>query len=217
MSLYIYQSFFTEDQRSLLDPAFIPWDNIENRTPHLREYPMWKNSTWKHQYDPTAYWGLFSVKYKDKTSVPPQVFKDWILANPGYDVYHIDPFYFNSSQFPNTWVQGERWHPGMLEFCDRLFPIIGIKENVRDLTLKPEEFITANYYVGNADFWVRWIHFLDECLHCCDHDQYCFNYLYSYGGMYNGHWVPNFPFVTERLVTLFVHINKELKIMRYPG
>lgn len=215
MKFYLYQVYFSQEQISQLDVGTIPYDNLENRTPNLREYPMWKNLYWKHQHEKSdVIWGLISTKWRAKTNnLDPMIFKKWVNDNPGYDLYHIDPFNFNSSMFPNTWVQGDRWHPGMIDAVESLYP--GISKTV----LAPDEFITANYYFGNSIFWHYWTNCLDEALAIANRDREVFNWLYSKGGMYNGHWVPNFPFFTERLVTSFVHESRKilnLKILRYP-
>ena len=208
MSLYLYQSYFNEKQKPQLDPAFIPWDNTANRTPHMREYPMWKNSTFKHQNEPEAYWAILSVKWMEKTNLEPAKFKQWILDNPGYDLYYIDPFYFTPEQYKSTWHQGEQWHPGIMRWHDLLVKkMFGLTTD--KIRFTQDDFITANYYVGNAKFWVPWMKFLDRCLYAATEDEYMFNFLYNMGGMYNGAWVPNFPFVTERLVTTFTVINRE--------
>ena len=125
MNLKIYQAYYDEAQLPNLDPVFLPFDNTNNSTPHLREYPMWQKLYEEHK-DTDAHWGLMSWRWLQKTNLPPAQFRDWILANPGYDVYHIDPFPDLPNQYMNIWTQGDVWCPGMNDFCNRLFPKLGI-------------------------------------------------------------------------------------------
>ena len=215
MNLKIYQAYYDEAQLPKLDPVFLPFDNTNNSTPHLREYPMWQKLYEEHK-DTDAYWGLMSWRWLDKTNLPPAQFRDWILANPGYDVYHIDPFPDLPNQYMNIWTQGDVWCPGMNDFCNRLFPKLGIHTPVEQFRYAPEDFGTCNYYVGNSKFWTNFMGFLDLCLKLCSTDPQLNDYIYVKGGMYNGHFVPNFPFVTERLFSLHNILNRNITVKKYP-
>ena len=111
MNLILYQAYYQQEQLANLDSTFTPYDNTANSEPHLRELPMWRKLLEQHK-DSDLHWGLLSWRWLQKTGVPPIKFKEWILANEGYDVYHIDPFAHLANEFPNLWVQGDIWHPG---------------------------------------------------------------------------------------------------------
>jgi hypothetical protein len=214
MNLQIYQAYYKQEQIVHLDPAFIPYDNTINAQPHLREYPMWQKLYEKHK-DSDAYWGLMSWLWFEKTKTSSDIFKDWILENPGYDVYHIDPFPDLPHQYKNIWIQGNVWCPGMLDFCNILFPKLGIETRVEDFDNLPIDFATCNYFVGNSKFWTNYLNFLDKCLKICADDPTLNEYIYEKGGMYNGHFVPNFPFVVERLFSLHNILNRQIKVRKY--
>ncbi len=215
MSLYLYQAYYQEDQKSILDPIFTPYDNTKNEAPHLREYPMWKALYEKHK-GTMAYWGLLSWRWLDKTKLPPDEFRQWIVDNPGYDVYHIDPFLDVSVSYPNIWVQGDRWHPGMINFCNRLFPQIGINKKVEEIIYKPEDFATCNYYVGNSVFWGSFITFLDNVIEVCQNDPELNHYMFEDKRLYNGAMIPSFPFVAERMFSLHNYLKRHIKVKKFP-
>jgi hypothetical protein len=215
MNLQIYQAFYKQEQVPHLDPAFITYDNTINAQPHLREYPMWQKLLDKHK-DSDAYWGLMSWLWFEKTRIPAQIFKDWMLENPGFDVYHIDPFPELPHQYANIWTQGEVWCPGMVDFCNRLFPKLGIETRVEDYIYAPFDFATCNYFVGNSKFWTNYMAFLDKCLKLCAEDPALNEYIYVKGKEYNGHFVPNFPFVTERLFSLHNILHRDITVKKYP-
>ena len=215
MNLQIYQAYYKQEQVPHLDPAFITYDNTINAQPHLREYPMWQKLYEKHK-DSDAHWGLMSWLWFEKTKLSSEIFKDWILENPGYDVYHIDPFPELPYQYVNIWTQGDVWCPGMIDFCNRLFPKLGIETRVEDYRYTAEEFATCNYFVGNSIFWTNYLDFLDKCLKLCADDAELNEYIYVKGGLYNGHFVPNFPFVVERLFSLHNILNRQIKVKKYP-
>ena len=215
MNLILYQAYYDNNQLPILDSTFTPYDNTENAKPELREYPMWKNLLEKHK-DTDVYWGLLSWRWMQKTELPSSEFRDWILANPDYDVYHMDPSLEVTANYVNLWVQGDQWHPGMLKFANRLFPKIGITEKAEELVYKSDDFATCNYYIGNSKFWTEWLTFLDNTLEICRGDGELYNYLYREGKGYNGSWIPFFSFVTERLLSIFLIQNRHIKVKKFP-
>jgi hypothetical protein len=214
MNLFPYQSYYLEDQIKFLDSNFIPYNNTENSQPELRELPMWRKLFNKHR-NTDAYWGLLSWRWSQKTNVPPSQFKQWILLNPGYDVYHLDPFSHLANQFPNLWVQGDLWHSGMINFAQKLFTKLGINTPIYEYKYQPDEFGTCNYFIGNDRFWSSYMKFIDTCLEHCDADPSMSSYLYKEGGQYNGLFVPNFSFVIERLFSMHNILNRHIKAKKY--
>ena len=214
MNLKIYQSYYLEEQIKELDSNLIPYDNTKNSNPELRELPLWKDLLEKHK-DSDAHWGLLSWRWSQKTDVRPLIFKEWILSNPGFDVYHLDPFSHLPAEFPNLWIQGEVWHPGMLEFARKLFVKLGIEGSVEKYKYLPDDFATCNYFVGNSKFWVSYLNFIDRCLTYCQEDESMFRYIYKEGQQYNGHFVPYFSFVVERLFSMHNILNRHIKVIKF--
>lgn len=215
MNLQVYQAYYDNSQLSKLDTAFIPYDNTENKEPHLREYPMWKKLFEKHK-DTDAYWGLMSWRWHEKTKIAGYQFTQFIEANEGFDCYHFDPFPNLYKQYKNLWVQGDQWHPGMLNYANKLFTKLGIKDRAENLQYDREDFGTCNYYVGNGNYWNNLLNFMDYCLKLSDDDEEMHKYLFVDGRLYNGHVIPNFAFVTERLFSLHNYLNRNFfRIKRY--
>jgi len=215
MNLQIYQTYYDPAQLSKLDSSFIPFDNTENKEPNLREYPMWKKLFEQHK-DSDAHWGLMSWRWHEKTKIAGYQFKKFIEMNEGYDCYHFDPFANLFTQYKNLWVQGEQWHPGMLKYANKLFQKLGIKEKAEELQYEREDFGTCNYYVANSNYWNNLLKFMDYCIELSKQDEEMNKYIFVDGRMYNGHVIPNFSFVMERLFSLHNHLNKNLfKIIRY--
>lgn len=215
MNLFLYQSYYSEDQLESLDPVFIPYNNLQNPKPLLREYPMWKNLYEKHGKT-DAHWGLLSWRWHQKTHLSPLIFKEWILENPGYDVYHIDPFLDVAVNYTNIWTQGDQWVPGMIDFCNKLFPKLGIDTKVEEFVYDPEDFATCNYFIGNKVFWKSYIGFLDKCLNIIEEDEDLHYYMYDKKIPYNGDMVPGFPFVNERLFSLHNILYRDIKVKKFP-
>lgn len=215
MDLIVYQAYYDKSQLQHLDSAFTPYDNTLNAIPHLREYSFWKFLYGRHEKTNT-HWGLVSWRWYEKTKIQPSHFCDWILNNPGYDVYHVDPFLDVTVSYINTWVQGDVWHSGMLNFCDILFPKIGMNISARNLIFKSDHFATCNYFIGNSKFWNEWLTYVDSILNICFHDDFLYNYLYRDTVSHNNQRITNFSFVIERLFSNFLITQKTLKVKKFP-
>lgn len=212
--LFIYQSFHNEEGEKSLDTGFIPYNNLANEAPHLREYPMLKKLFFKHR-DSDAHWGLVSWRWKQKTHLNPTDFIEWIKDNPGYDVYHIDPA-LSDILYPNLWVQGDIWHPGILDFGNKLLPKMGIDVKLEELLYKSDDFSTSNFCIGNDKFWKEWFLFLDYALTLSSQDDELYSFLYKQGQIHTGDWIPFFSFVVERLYSIFFMFNRNVTMKKFP-
>ena len=218
MNVKIYQAYYDPIQLPSLDSAFIPYDNTENKRPDLREYPLLKDLFQKNRHT-DAHWGLVSWKWKEKTHLEPQVFRQWILDNPGYDVYHFDAYLIVAALCNNLWCQD-----GYTDFANVLFPKIGINVPCQDISYKAEDFATCNFVIGNSHFWTEFFLYVDNILVLCSQDEYLYEQLYRRGRMCSSfkdgkeHFsvIPNFIFIIERLVSLFFIQNRNIKVKKFP-
>lgn len=216
MNVRLFQVYFDKSHYEYLDSAFIPYNNLINPEPNKREYPTWSEMRRAHK-NFSGYWGIMSWQFSKKTNLKGHEYLDWILKNPGYDIYHINPYPEVTAFYDNVWTQGERWHPGILKYINKLLVLLGYNFKMENFPFIPNQFSTSNYYVGNYKFWDSWMNFLDYCLDISNQDEELLNYLYNDGNNYNGKWVPYFPFVTERLFTLHnILKDAEFKILKFP-
>lgn len=216
MKIKIYQSFFESNQYAVLDNAFIPYNNLANENPDAREYPLILDLYSKNK-DYDGYWGMVSwlFRYKtkltgDPTGLTGERFIEMINENPGYDVYHFNPFPQIPKSYKNPFTHADEFHhPGMISYIDGLVSELGYKNfNTREVNFLPEHFIYCSYYIGNSKFWERWIVFLQTCMFVSEKNEELKNYLHGKTSNHNGFTnCYNFPFVMERLVALFAHLN----------
>lgn len=209
--------FHRKEDISKLDPAFIPLDNTINERPDLREYPIIKKLFHKHK-NSDDYWGLVSARWFLKTKLSGKVFKQWILDNPGYDMYHIDPSIHESVYHHNLWVQGERVHDGpMIDFAMKMFDKMNMSIDITELSIKPEHSATTSYHIGNAKFWKEYYLFVDNALVVCSQDEELHNFLYKTMASHDKQQIVFFSFVVERLLTMFLIMNtSNIKVKKFP-
>lgn len=214
MTLNIYQCYYEDSQKPELSPAFIPFDNTSNEFSEYREYVLWRKLYRKH-IDTDDYWGIMSWKWPEKTRLDGFEFKNWILDNPGYDVYYFNPS-LETIVHKNLWLQGDQWHPGLVNYCNRLMQKLNIPLDLRFVDYKAKHFATSSFFVGNKNFWYKYMTFLDECIMTSRFDKELNQYMFESLNVYNGISIPNFCFVIERLFSLFHYMNKDTKFLNFP-
>jgi len=210
MEIKIYQNYYLPEQRAHLDPAFVPYDNIENKEPELREYPILKKLQQMHK-DDDLWWGLTSWRWEEKTRTPGKLFIDKIVQNSGHDVYHLNYDIVSANKSRNIFVQGDMHHKGMIKYFERLCQVAQFNVNVHKEYDK-KYFITCHNYVLHSSMWNKWIAFLDFCIEISKKDDQLNNYLYIETSVRYKKAIPNFSFVVERLIALF-SIVYELRVM----
>lgn len=210
MKTNLYQCFYASNQVTQLDEICIPFDNTKNENPNLREYPLFKQ-LYELEKNSGDYWGLLSFRFKEKTLLEPKKFKEWIEQNPGHDVYYIDPFLDVSVTYPNLWVQGEQWHPGLYAFFRRLAGPLASK-----VIYHPDDFATCNFFVGNKRFWDGYFNFVDEIIDLSGTDDIMKHYMFNHKVQYNGQEITYFSFIVERLLSLYFYYNRQLNKKKFP-
>jgi len=216
MNIKIYQSYYENSQLKDILPAFIPFNGVENKESELlREYIFWKEIYSKEDVK-DSHWGLVSWRWLQKTKLDGQEFKDWITSNPGYDVYFIDPNLEVSTEWKNLWIQGDRWHPGMKNYCNKLFEKLGLNETVDSLVYETKHFSTCSYFIGNDTFWSDYFKFVDNVIEISKNDPELNDYLLVKRFQYNGLSIPHFSFVIERLFSLYLYMNKDVNALKFP-
>ena len=171
MTVSIYQIQYSDDVVGAFDPAFLKYDCRDNPESEKREVAhmlrFYDEGRWKHLG--ITHFGLVSPKFASKTGVSGESFVNWINANPGYDVYFINPFPQLSWWNFNVWTQGEFWHPGLTELGDALFSAAGYPIQIELLPRNTAASLSySNYWVGSEGFWDIFMAFVRQLVAAVD-------------------------------------------------
>ena len=99
----VFQIYYKPDQLAMLEPEFTPYDNTENLRPELREWYVWDKAYQQCCDEGLEYWGFCSQKFNQKTNLTGAQYLEFIDANPGYDLYFVNPAIINEAVFANSW------------------------------------------------------------------------------------------------------------------
>lgn len=155
----IHQIYYKSEQEPFLEEAFVPYNNIVNENPEWHEYWIFYKNYKEKPITNDEHRGYVSWKFRQKTQVEGSQFKDFILQNPGFDVYFINPFYMNAFLFQNVWYQAEHYHPGIMEFVQNLFNKLNYQIDIYKMVNTEENTLFCNYWVGNKKFWDSFMEF----------------------------------------------------------
>ena len=163
----IHQIYFKANQLSELDPAFIPFDNSACAYPDEREYYVFRTEFEAGRIAPDGYTGYVSWKFGEKTGLTGQAFIDFMRANPGHDVYFVNPYPMEIF-LGNVWQQGDHRHPGLMGVAQAIFAEASPGFDLAQVPRSLRATAFCNFWVGNKRFWAEFMAF---CRPIYDHIQ----------------------------------------------
>lgn len=216
----IFQIYYEDWHRELLDPAFNPLNNSQV-TSELMEFEVFERLFCSSHVNDSKLWGALSWRYKEKTGITGAQLIKIIQANPDIDVYYCNPHVANEALFHNAWLQGEVCHPQLLKLSTALFDAVGL-DRQQLYTLSPStSWSAANYFVGSHLFWKKYLAFVRDILNLAEKklDSQTLNVLRmktaDIKGMHRG--ATYLPFIIERLFSIFIQtVGKQLRVFKIP-
>lgn len=160
IAIKVYQIYYEPNQLKILEPAFIPYNNQASQFPDHREYRVFHENYHSGKTNTADYVGFMSWKFKAKTGLTGEKFIDFVRSNPGFDVYFVNPFW-GEFAYDNVWLQGERRHPGLIQFTRKILNKAGYKLDFTSIKNNWRSMVFCNYWVGNQKFWDSYIKFCE--------------------------------------------------------
>lgn len=212
----IHQIYYLPSQLPLLDPAFTPYDNTVNENREFAEYHIFEKEYNAGNVHAGALTGYVSWKFGQKTRLTGNKFLAFVRANPGYDVYFINPFPMQMKFFKNLWLQGEFYHSGILPLSQEILRLAGYDIDLAAQTHDRQTALYCNYWVGSRKFWDIYMRFtrpivevlrsglsaeLKQKLHSIADKSNDFSFI---------------AFIIERLFTTLLHHDKSIRHLAYP-
>lgn len=207
----IFQIYYKPGQLALLEPEFTPYDNTANLRPELREWYVWDKMYQQCCDDGLEYWGFVSQKFSQKTNLTGAQYLEFINANPGFELYFVNPAIINEAVHANSWEQGDIHHPNISVIGNSFLTKLGYTDiDVKSLILDREKTMFANYIVGSRAFWDKFMEFSRKLFTEAENDA-TFNEQVFGAGLSNyagDKTLPNFTFLIERLIPTFIELEE---------
>ena len=206
----IFQIYFKPELVKACDPAFTPLDNTSNPRPYLREWDVWDREYENILAQGIDLWGFVSWNFTHKTGISGQAFVDFIEANPGHDVYFINPCIATEAMYVNPWKHCDRYNTTTADLGNEFLAKLGYKDiDVRTILLDRTVTFYANYLVGTKEFWAKFMDFSRGIFAEADKDpQFKEAVFVRPFGYATDATLPSFTFLIERLLPTFIALEQ---------
>ena len=219
-SLRVFQIYFENWQRELLDPNFAALDNSKS-TSELYEFDVFLRLAQSDYVKGAELWGALSWRFTEKTGMSGQDLVKFIEAHPGHDVYYCNPVPENEALYHNLWLQGETSHPQFLALMQAIFKVTGLPLEELVSIQASDTLSSANYFVATPKFWSAYLPWVQTVLSLANKKlpAQIRDLLHSPQaddrGLHGG--ATYVPFVIERLFPIFMKTQgKSLKGCKVP-
>ena len=206
MNSYLYQIYYDEKSKKILDPNFLPLDNSANTHDGWMEYTAIRNVLLNKKFKNGDYIGFFSPRLKGKTGLAYCDIIKCIETKPGY-IYSFSPAFQSSVLFKNSFLQGDHWHPGLLNLSSIYSKKVSLNIDLDNLVQDDARIIFSNYYVAKYELWREWFNYSEQLYKLSESSKdlkliHKFSY---HAGHYN---YTLKPFLMERMISLVLEKNK---------
>lgn len=203
----LYQIFYSEETRRLLDPVFIPLDNLDNPRPDWAEYWPIRNLFLSTPFSDDDYVGIFSPRFSEKTGVSGQFVLDAVQSGTA-DIYSFSPSFDQSTTHLSPFEQGERKHPGLISATAELLSVLGIALDPKRLICDHSTTIFANYFVARYSIWKAWLEIAERIFDICESDVLEISKRLNEATRHRGvDYYPMKIFIMKRLITILFEKN----------
>jgi hypothetical protein len=213
----VFEPIYQEGQR-LAEPCFFPLDIADNSFSAWREFRILIDFYRSRRHLEAKKTGVFSPKFRQKSHISGERFLTFCDQHDGTDICLINPFpqwrYFAY----NVWMQGESYHPGLIQCAQNLLDAAGVPLNIRTSGRHgPTLMAYSNFWVANNDFWERYVGgVLEPIAAFLEENPTHPAALAALTNTYHSTQAPFLPFITERLLSTFLADNTNINIAAYP-
>ncbi|WP_198320970.1 methyltransferase domain-containing protein [Azohydromonas aeria] len=167
--IHLFQIAYSEATLAAVEPGFAVLDNLANPRPDWFEYWPIRRFLLEQPLDEAAFYGFFSPKFGQKTSLTAQQVRDFVAAAaPRADVVLFSPQPDMGAFFLNVFEQGETFDPGLIDACTALLEAIGRPAPLRELVMDSRQVVFSNYFVARPAFWREWLALNEALFAVCE-------------------------------------------------
>ena len=151
----IYQIFYNQETKEMLDPEFIPFDNSSPSDESWYEFEVIKKIIETNNFHDDEFIGIFSPRFFEKTGLSGYDVIE-VVERSKSEVINFSPNLEASILHLNCFFQGERHHPGFISAAQKAYKIIGLDLDLSGLISNHSRTIFSNYFVAKYSFWKFW-------------------------------------------------------------
>jgi hypothetical protein len=149
MVVRVKQIYYQGIHAGMIDQDFEPYRNMNGNK--WLENQVFVDLRKAEEHKKADYFGIFSVKFRNKLGKTGAIVKRMIEQNPGFEVYS----FFDGVQ--NMWRHADKWHPDFSKVGDMILSKIGYK----GATKRDIQMVYSNHWIATPEVYERYV---DEML-----------------------------------------------------
>ena len=201
---HIYQIFYSEPTRAILDKGFIPLDNVGQRPDWCEYWPI-RNFLLGNELDDNAFYGFLSPKFAMKTNLEASDVYAFLATQPeSTDIVSFSPFFDAGALFLNVFLQGRAEHPNAWESFVEIASLLTPGVDLRTLIMDSSNTVYCNYFVAKPRFWRHWFSQAEIIFNIAESNCSPLGHALNEGTRHNLSETPVKVFVIERLISLLL-------------
>lgn len=201
----VLQICYSEETLQSVPSGFSVLDNLENLRPDWREFWPIRQYLLNHELDDDVFYGFFSPRFIYKTQLNIDVIRNQVnFYGRENDVLIFSPFWDLSAFFRNPFLQGDFFHPGLLETSQAFSDAAGLDVSLADLVMHSENTVFCNYFVARKCFWLKWLEMAELLYEYSEKESGALHGLLNKGTLYSKSVLPQKIFVQERLASMIL-------------
>lgn len=162
------------------------------------------------------YFSLLSPRFFEKTGLTAHDTKQFVMNNPNYDIYLFNPYPMNTYLYLNVWEQGEEHHHGLKQLTQNLLNKANIDFDINSSHRNTiNSTVYCNYWLASKNFFDDFIPFIKKLDKVIDDMPYHEKEQYFQETNYFRTTAIFYPFIFERMLSLFLLINNQYQVLPY--
>ena len=216
MKLFIYQICYSPETKQNIPEGFLALDNIANQRPDWREFWAIRNFLNSHVLSEDALYGFLSPKFSSKTGLDHLKIQSYLDKHyVDEDVVSFSPFWDLMAIFKNVFEQGDFFHPGLSESCQKFADSFLDGMDLKNSIMDSRNTIFCNYFLAKKEFWDKWLQLAEHLFFSAESNQSELGKLLNQHTTYGLQQLPMKVFVQERLVSICLLSNQQFKCLNY--
>ena len=216
MKSYVYQICYSPETKQNVPEGFLVLDNTSNERPDWREFWAIRNFLNNQVLTENTLYGFLSPKFPSKTGLDHSKILSYLNNHyAGEDLVSFSPFWDLMAIFKNVFEQGDFFHPGLSETCQKFADSFLDGLDLRNSIMDSSNTIFCNYFLAKKEFWDKWLQIAEYMFLSAESNHSELGKLLNQPTTYGIQQLPMKVFVQERLVSICLLANKHLKCLNY--
>ena len=220
--LKLHQICYSNETKQNIPAQFLALENLHNPRPDWREYWPIREFLLNHTLEEDTFYGFFSPRFTYKTGLDFEKIRNFVHQHgKENDVLIFSPFWDLNSFFQNPFLQGDFFHPGLMESAQLFADYSELNLDLSKIVMHADNTAFCNYFIAKKKFWLHWLELGEKLFQVAESNEGAVAKSLQQNSLYSEELLPHKIFVQERLVNLVLapsnFKSKAFNVFNMPG